>query len=121
MAVQTQKFTVGDILRGPQAILQDANGAAIDISLISGATVKFRMVKADKSGTVKVNDKAANIDDASNGKVSYDWDAADVDTAFVYWAWFILIDGGGQEEHFPTGYDYKVEIWPKDGTALPTS
>jgi len=53
---------------------------------LTGSTVSFRM-RAAKSSTLKV-DAAATIVTATEGKVRYDWGAADVDTAGEFYSWW---------------------------------
>lgn len=78
-------YVVGDILDSLNAVLLDGNGDPIDLT---GLTIVFRMVDA-QTGTVKVDNKAVTILDALSASVTYDWDAADVDTASSYWGYFI--------------------------------
>lgn len=102
-SIATIEITKGDRLRGPSATLRDADTkAAIDLT---GDTVAFRMVDKSNTATVVVNSAAANLDDAANGQVSYDFLAADVDTAGTFAAWWIRTSGG-KTEHFPSGDDF---------------
>lgn len=103
--MDTRRFTKGDLLRIPRATLQDADGVAVNLTT---QTVKFRMVNA-QTGAVKINDVAATIDSASLGQVSYMWVASDVNTAGVYFAWFIRVDGLNTE-HFPPGRQFQIVI-----------
>lgn len=94
-ALQRRYFTVGDRLVGLAAQLVDAAETPIDIT---AQTVTFRMVKAS-DGTVKVNGAAAVVTEAATGKVRYDWAAADVNTAGVYYGYFIRTSGGVTATH----------------------
>jgi len=83
-----------------EATLEDANGNPKDLTNANG--VQFHM-KDPTADTAKV-DKAASIDDGSNGKVSYSFDAEDVDTT-----------GEFEAEFEVTWADDDTETFPKDG------
>ncbi len=89
MADQVITRQVDDTLIPIASTLTQADGTVVDLS---GMTVNFTLVLPD--GTVKLAATAATITDATNGEVQYDLQAADVDTAGTYWAYFIAIDGG---------------------------
>lgn len=90
-------FTVGNRRTSIADTLIDADGDAIDLT---GHTVAFRMIAAD--GTVKVDNAAATVDDATAGNVSYAWAAADVDTAGTYYYWWIVTRASNSKtERFP--------------------
>jgi hypothetical protein len=58
---------------------------------LTDLTVSFKMVNsADGSVKVAANSDNITIDDAVNGKVSYDFVSADVNTAGIFWASFIV-------------------------------
>ena len=76
--------------------LQDANGAAINLT---GATVRLHQ-KAPGASTPKI-DQPATVDDAVNGKVGYDWAAADVDTLGFYHDEWEVIFASGKKQNFP--------------------
>lgn len=78
-----------------EATLQYDDGSAIDLS---GATVKFIM--ASQSGTVKVN-TTATVVDAVAGKVKYQWQTGDTDTAGTYYAEFEVTFPGGKKLTVP--------------------
>jgi len=118
MAKVTQTFTLGDTLSIPNAVLKEKNSEGNEVAIdLTGKTVSFRMVMAKTPNTVILEGATADIDDATNGKVSYQWQPADVDTAGTYICWFILTDGGATE-HFPSDYSYSVIIHPRDGSKL---
>jgi hypothetical protein len=117
MAEQKRQFTKGDTQVSVFAELFTADGKPLDMTTISGATAKFRMVDG-ASHAVKVNGSAAVIV-SSGGTVSgvatpavvrYDWSPGDVDTVSSYWAWFIITDGNGKTQHFPTGRGFQLNI-----------
>lgn len=78
-----------------QTILND-DGSAHDLT---GQTVKFKM-RALRSATLKVNAAAAIVNSpGADGKVRYDWQAADVDTAAEYLCWWeVTTTAGGKTQ-----------------------
>lgn len=100
--VRRDSLTVGDTAEPYRIQLVNSNGP-IDLT---GCTVSFRMVLLSETLEVKIGDESADIDDAANGLVRYDWRDIDVDTADVYAAWFIREDGDGKTERIPQGARY---------------
>jgi hypothetical protein len=88
------KLTVGDRQRSIRGTLRNA-----DSSLATLTTVAFHMVH--ELGTIKVNYGAAVVE--SPGVARYDWGAADVNAAGVYYIWFRDTDAGGKTQHWPDG------------------
>ena len=90
MAAQIQHRHIGDTRIAIAATLVRPNGTAVDLS---GLTVKFQML--DTQGTAVVAETADNVSttDASAGEVQYDPQAADVDTAGSFAAYFTVYDG----------------------------
>ncbi len=70
-----------------------SDGVAVNLT---GATVKFKM-RAVGSTTLKI-DANAVIVTALEGKVRYDWQAADVDTAGFYLVWWTVTIGGKTQD-----------------------
>jgi len=95
--------TVGDTLTpiGFQLRRQDANGDW-EYTDLTDKVVKFRMV--DEDGTVIVDDSATGITitDAETGKGQYDFQAADVEAAGVFYAWVRVYDGT-EVDTYPAG------------------
>lgn len=83
------------------ATLQDADGAAIDLS---SRSVYFRMVDMS-DGTVVVDSDAATKDDAANGQVSFTPAAGDVDTAGEYAIYFV------DDASPPRRWPYEPAAW----------
>jgi hypothetical protein len=106
-----RNFVKGDRLTALYAQLLDGAGAVIDLL---GQSVVFYMVST-VSDVVKVNGKAANIEDSTTGKVSYSWDAEDIDTEGTYWGWFIRVKDGKTGTH-PIGEKLLITI--VDGPAV---
>jgi hypothetical protein len=81
------------------AILQDANGNAINLT---GASVRFHMRSV--GGGNPVVDAAATVVTPISGIVRYNWAAADTDTVGTY-----------QAEFEVTYADASIETFPNDG------
>jgi hypothetical protein len=79
---------VGDTVKVYSAVLmyRDSSGANTPRDL-TGLSVTFTMTNA-ATGVAKVSNAAATIVTAASGIVSYDFQAADVDTAGIYWVTF---------------------------------
>lgn len=72
---------------------------------LDGAGVKFRM-RARASSTLKV-DAAAVVTDADNGRVRYNWQAADVNKEGEYFGWWRVEPGAGDPFDTP---EFKILI-----------
>lgn len=95
----------GDTAEPLVRILEDQLGAVT----LGGAVIRFQMRAAD-SPTTKV-DALAVADLNVTGKVSYDWQSADVDTAGLFFGEFKVTFAGGKVATFPNGEDYiEIEI-----------
>lgn len=97
----------GDVLKrndtGPDleaTLLNEASGGNITVGTattgstardLTGDTVTLNV--ADSDGTLLLDGAAVTIEDATNGKVSYDWQAADTSTAGTFEAEFVVDDG----------------------------
>lgn len=85
---QNERVTIERVVGNREAIgstLKDNAGNAINLT---GKTIKFRMVNC-KTDIAKVDNQAATLDDAANGKVSYTPEAVDVDTVGMFACYFI--------------------------------
>lgn len=87
----------GDTGRPIRMRLTGGDGTPQDLT---GTTVMFRMRENVVGGLLKIDDAPAVIVDALEGRVRYDWAAADLDTIAEYRAWWI-VDVGGQQISFP--------------------
>lgn len=110
-------LTVGDTLSAMliQLKQRDTSGtlSAVDVT---GLTVKFKMV--DQSGQTKValTDSNVTVVDATNGKVQYDFQVGDVDIAGRYYAWFVVVGAGSEEDTFPVnGRSLVIDVMPSEG------
>jgi len=114
MANQEHRITQGDTLTPLAATLQQKNASgnyeAVDVT---SKDVKFCMVKSDDTTKVALTDSNVSKVDAANGKVQYDFQAADVDTAGTFYAWFV-VESGGELDTFPAdGKAWKIVIVAK--------
>ena len=79
---------VGDTSKVYSAILNAKNVSGVDtVKDLTGLSVTFTMINA-ATGVAKVSAQSATIVTALSGIVSYDFLAADVDTAGVFWGSF---------------------------------
>lgn len=80
-------FTVkeGNLEPGIADTLKDSTGTVVSIETATG--VLFRLLTLDR---VTIFERAAQIDDAANGFVSYAWIAGDTDIPGVYYAEFTV-------------------------------
>jgi hypothetical protein len=86
-----------------EAVLK-INGIATG-HLQAAESVKFIMSLAGKKNPVPKVNAAAQIDDPATASVSYQWVAADTDTAGVYNAeWEVTYVGGGKATFPDDGY-----------------
>jgi len=96
MAVQFKK---GDQADPYTAQLKDANGP---VDITGNKRVQFYM-KNRKTGNKKIEGKTVNVLNASEGRVEYEWDSEDVDTAGVFEAEIVVEFTNGDE------------TWPSNG------
>ena len=79
---------MGDTSKVYSAILNAKNVSGVDtVKDLTGLSVTFTMINA-ATGVAKVSAQSATIVTAVSGIVSYDFIAADVDTAGVFWGSF---------------------------------
>lgn len=99
----------GDTRTAIRATLLSPNGNPVDLT---GTTVKFIM--ADLRGGIKIN-RAAQVQDAVNGKVLIAFEPSEVDTAGTYHSEFEVIFGDGRIETYPNSDYLTIEIKPDLG------
>lgn len=110
MTVERQVRHVGDTLVAIAASLKRPDGTAVDLSDL---TVKFKMKDAQGNVKVALTETNVTVTDAEAGECQYDPQAADVDTAGTFYAYFVTEDAAGNKDTFParTG-DFEVIIMP---------
>lgn len=86
--------------------LQDDSGNAVDIQGYND--VRFLMKSTSSGSSLKVDDNTSGnvtVTDAANGKVKYEWQSSDTDTADNYKAEWEVEYSSGDKETFPN-HDY---------------
>lgn len=95
--------TVGDLViayTGQLMRMDDSTPPASVVNNLTGKTVTFTMYNA-ATKVVKVNAQAATVVIAASGLVKYDFAAADVDTAGIFWGSFRVTESG-ETDTYPT-------------------
>ena len=101
MTISIHKHTVGDTLTPMPWAVQHGDGTAVDLT---GLDVKFRMVAEDGTVIVDDDDTGITVTDAEAGEGQYDFQAADVATAGVFYAWIRVYDPvSGEFDTYPRG------------------
>jgi hypothetical protein len=89
---EIRRYRVGDTQRPLLATLSyTIEGATLPtaLDLTNATSVKFSLINV-ASGVTKINEAAATVDEAAEGKVSYNWSTADVDVAGKYVGFFTV-------------------------------
>lgn len=95
----------GDRRPSATATAKDAAKVVIDLT---GATAKFIMF--DWNAVVKVNAAATILTPATDGKLQYDWVAADTDTVGAYRAEFEVTFSDGKKMTVPNDSFIHVQV-----------
>jgi len=105
---------VGDTVTTYDCLLKQRNSSGVETARnLTGLSVTFTMINA-ATGVAKVSAVAATIVTAASGLVRYDFQAADVDTAGVYWGTFKVTDTA-ELDTFPVNPKQGV-IWIHSAT-----
>jgi hypothetical protein len=111
MATEKHRIGIGDTLTplGVQLKQLSTSGVLTAVDL-SGLTVKITLV--NEAGTVVVNEgtTGVTVTDATNGKVQYDFQTADVATAGTYYGWFTVYSGTEKDTYPVGGRKLVIEI-----------
>ncbi len=104
-AVKPHYVSKGDTRTQLARTLKRPDGTVVDLTDL---TLKFRMVTSVTPRTDKValTETGVTVTDAAAGEVQYDFQAADVNTAGKFFAFFVIDDSG------------KLETFPPDGDKL---
>ena len=102
MTQQTHRRRVGDTRTVlPVALVQpNASGVLTAVDL-TGLSVQFKLVNAATSSTeIALTSTGVTVTTAATGQVQYDFSAAGVDTAGVYWGTFVVTQSS-ETDSFP--------------------
>ena len=100
------KIAKGD-LDAPLGRTLQQDGVAVDLT---GKTVEFKMVASDGTVTVDWTSSNVTIVTASEGKVQYDFQSGDVDTAGTFYYWFRVVASSETKTFPPDGRKAKIII-----------
>ena len=97
-------------------VAKDNSTPPVDaVKVLTGLSVTFTMINAATRAT-KVSAAAATIVTAASGIVSYDFQAADVDTAGIFWGSFKVIESAESGTYPASPCDGVIWIHGNDGT-----
>ena len=106
---QTHHVSKGDTLSPLGVELVKPDGTAVDLR---SRTVTFVMV--DEDNTTVVDGGSCTVTDAENGRVQYDFQAADVATAGTFFGWFRVTVDNQRDTFPPDGRKLKIEVHDQD-------
>ena len=92
MTQQTHRRRVGDTRTVlPVALVQPNTAGVLTAVDLTGLTVAFKMLNAATGATeIALTSTGVTVTTAATGQVQYDFSAAGVDTAGVYWGTFVV-------------------------------
>jgi hypothetical protein len=110
MATERHSLTVGDTLTPLGCQLKQVTTAGVlsPVSL-AGLTVKFKMTDSAGATVVAETTSGVTVVDSATGKVQYDFQAADVAKAGVYYGRF-MVYSGTERDTYPIGNKLVIEI-----------
>lgn len=105
MAVAVHKRAVGDTLtKLKRQLVQLGDNGTYEAVNLASKTVFFFMEDEDGNDVIGPGTSSANdctVDEASTGKVSYDFANADVDERGTYYGYFKVYDAAGECDTYP--------------------
>lgn len=108
---------VGDTTKVYSAILKYKDTSGVEqVKDLTGLSVTFTLINA-ATGAAKVSAAAATIVTAASGIVSYDFQAADVDTAGIYWGSFVVTESAETDTYPAVPYQGPIHINSASQTA----
>ena len=102
MTQQTHRRRVGDTRTVlPVALVQPNTSGVLTAVDLTGLTVQFKLVNAATGAAeVALTSTGVTVTTAATGQVQYDFNAAGVDTAGVYWGTFVVTQSS-ETDSFP--------------------
>ena len=111
MASQRHKIHVGDTLTPvAKQLKQKGTNGVLEVVNLTGLTVKFTMVNEAGVKVVDAATTGVTVTDAANGKVTYDFQAADVVNAGTFNAYFHVYSGDERDTFPAEGDEFQVII-----------
>jgi hypothetical protein len=104
--LQTHTITLGDTLT-PLAVTLTQSDSPVNLT---GKTVKFQMVAHNGAIVIAETSDNVSIVAPTQGRVNYDFQAADVDTLGTYWAWFTVYVGAERDTFPVDGRKLRIDI-----------
>jgi hypothetical protein len=86
----------------------------VPLVLPVGTTVAFDMAVLGDADTI-IGGGSTAIVDASNGKVSYTWQTADIALPGAYWAMFVVTFPDGSTRTYPNDRYLRILVTPSLG------
>ena len=112
MTQQIHRRRVGDTRTVlPVTLVQPNTSGVLTAVDLTGLTVQFKMVNAATGATeIALTSTGVTVTTAATGQVQYDFSAAGVDTAGVYWGTFVVTQSS-ETDSFPViQKDLKIVI-----------
>ena len=102
MTQQIHRRRVGDTRTVLPVTLQQPDSAGVlQVVNLTGLTVQFKMVNAATGAAeVALTATGVTVTTAATGQVQYDFSAAGVDTAGIYWGTFVVTQSS-ETDSFP--------------------
>jgi hypothetical protein len=108
----TGTFTIGEGDTSPNLktrLKKQTEDGVESVTLEAGDSVDFYMADLD-DGSVKVDGKSAEVVNASDGVVKYDWDSGDTDVISQFAGEFEVAYSDGSTETFPNDGHITVNV-----------
>lgn len=103
------ELRIGDSLVALDVELFRSNASGVsEAADLTGHTVTFTLINA-ADGTTLIDADSVTITTADEGRVRYEWDAADITTAGTYRGTFVATSGG-KNASFPVN-PKSLEVW----------
>lgn len=96
----------------PDLLVQLIKDNRVPKDLSSVNEVEVHLAEANSSTTLATDDTTGrvSIEAASDGKVSYQWQSSDTDTAATLVGEFVVVDSNSEQATYPNEGSFKVYI-----------